>query len=88
MTERLGFNAALAGLDLTLLYVEEGRTAEVKRLAEEMLPLFLAQDFHREAAAALVLFQEAVEREAVTAPMLTELIAYLRRVHVRPADKQ
>ena len=80
MAEGLGFHAALAGLDLALLYVEGGRSSEVKRLAVEMVPTFLAQDVHREAAAALVLFQEAAHREAVTASMLTELIAYMRRV--------
>lgn len=86
LAQGLGFHAALAGLDLALLYVEEGRTAEVRRLAEEMLPIFMAQDIHREAAAALVLFQEAAKREAVTASMLTEIIAYMRRV--RPARRE
>ena len=51
VAEGLGFYAALAGLDLAYLYVEERRTEEVKRLAEEMVPIFMAQDIHREAAA-------------------------------------
>ena len=84
--EGLGFHAALAGLDLALLYVEQGKTTEVKQLAEEMLPIIMAQDVHREAAAALVLFGEAAQREAVTASMLSELIAYMRRVRVKCAE--
>ncbi len=79
----MGSTQPLAGLDLALLYVHQDRTAEVKRLAEEMVPIFMAQDVHREATAALLLFQEAARREAVSAAMLTELLAYLRRVETR-----
>lgn len=82
----LGYDAALAGLDLALLYVQQGRTAEVKRLAEEMVPVFMAQDVHREATAALLLFQEAARKEAVSAAMLAELVSYLRRVESHPQD--
>ena len=75
-----GYDAALVGLDLALLYVEDGRTQNVIRLAEEMVPVFMAEDIHREAAAAVMLFQEAARKEAVTASMIAELISYLRRV--------
>ena len=87
MHEGLGFHAAMAGLALAYLYVEECRTQEVKRLAEEMVPIFMAQDIHREAAAALLLFQEAARQEAVTISMLKELIAYMGRVKTAPARK-
>ena len=82
----VGYDAALAGLDLALLYVQQGRTSEVKRLAEEMVPVFMAQDVHREATAALLLFQEAARREAVSAAMLAELVSYLRRVESHGRD--
>lgn len=87
VAEGLGFYAALAGLDLAYLYAEERRTAEVKRLAEEMLPIFMAQDIHREVAAALLLFQEAARQETVTVSMLKELIAYMGRVKTAPARR-
>ncbi|HSS47600.1 MAG TPA: hypothetical protein VLX28_01515, partial [Thermoanaerobaculia bacterium] len=49
-----GYDAAMVAIeDLTLLYLREGRTADVKRLAEEIIPIFQAQDVHREAVAAL-----------------------------------
>ncbi|HEX3557122.1 MAG TPA: hypothetical protein VIA62_28180 [Thermoanaerobaculia bacterium] len=49
-----GYDAAMVAIeDLALLYLREGRTADVKRLAEEILPVFQAQDVHREAMAAL-----------------------------------
>lgn len=84
MDAGLGFETVLVGLDLALIYVEERKTAEVQRLAEEMMPVFMAQDIHREAAAALLLFQEAAQKEVVTSSMLSELTAYMRRIRARP----
>ena len=83
----MGLDAAAVGLDLALLFVDQGRATEVKRLAEETVPIFLAQDVQREAAAALLLFQEAARREVVTRVMLAELITYLRRVRPRRAEQ-
>lgn len=68
-----GYDAAMVSLDLALLYLKEGRTGEVKPLAAEMHTLFEAQEIHREAAAALLLFQEAAEREALTAEWVEDL---------------
>jgi len=48
-------------------------------VAEEMYPLFEAEDIHPEAAAALLLFQEAARQEVVTAERVEELLAYLKR---------
>ncbi len=75
-----GYDAAMASLDLALLYLKEGRTADVLPLAEEMAALFEARDVHREALAAVLLFQEAAERDEVTAGMVRELAARLERV--------
>jgi hypothetical protein len=67
----------MASLDLALLYLKEGRTADVLPLAEEMAALFEARDVHREALAAVLLFQEAAERDEVTTGMVRELAARL-----------
>jgi tetratricopeptide (TPR) repeat protein len=72
-----GYDAAMASLDLALLYLREGRTADVLPLAEEMAALFEARDVHREALAAVLLFQEAAQRDEVTAGMVRELAARL-----------
>jgi tetratricopeptide (TPR) repeat protein len=72
-----GYDAAMASLDLALLYLKEGRTADVLPLAEEMAALFEARDVHREALAAVLLFQEAAERDEITAGMVRELAARL-----------
>lgn len=55
----IGFDAALVTLDLSMVYLKAGNTSAVAELACEMLPLFVAQDVHREALAALAVFQQA-----------------------------
>ncbi len=77
LRQGIGYDAAIVSLELALLYLREGRTAELKTLAGEMLPIFRAQDVHREAVAALVLFQEAVRSEDLTLTFLKDLAAYL-----------
>src|SRR5207237_5522758 len=44
VAQGIGYDAAMASLDLAVLYLRQGRTDEVRRLAEEMLPIFQAQD--------------------------------------------
>lgn len=78
--EGLSFQAALAGLDLAYLLLEEGRSAEVKTLAESMVPVFMAQELHRDATAAILLFQQAAHQEALTTVHLRQLIRYLSRL--------
>lgn len=83
----LGFDAALAGLDLALVYLEMGEGRQLRRLAQEMVPIFMAQDIHREAIAALMLFLEAARKETVTRSMIEELSRYMERVRRLPADR-
>lgn len=84
LEEGHGYDAAVVSMDLALLYLRQGRTAELKTLAREMLPIFRSQDVHREAVAALVLFQEAVREEQITAAFVRELAAYLDAARTDP----
>ena len=59
----VGFNAAAVSLDLAGLYAVQGRAAELRRLAEEMLPIFQSRDLQRETIAALLAFQQAARLE-------------------------
>jgi tetratricopeptide (TPR) repeat protein len=61
-----GIEAALVSLDLALLYLEQGRTAELKQVARLMQDLFAAEGLGDRALAALALFQQAVAAETVT----------------------
>jgi tetratricopeptide (TPR) repeat protein len=78
ISQGIGYDAALVSLDLAVLYLRQGRSAEVRLLAEEMLPLFEAQDVSREALAALSLFLEAARRDQLTVETALEVTASLR----------
>ena len=85
LEEGIAYDAALAALDLALLYAEQGRTDELKRVAEEIVLVFESQEVHREAATALMLFQDAVRTEQVTLRYLVELHRYLERARHDPS---
>jgi tetratricopeptide (TPR) repeat protein len=86
IAEGIGYDAAMVTVeDLALLYLREGRTADVKRLAEEILPIFQAQDVHREAVAALRLFQEAARQEQLTIQAVRDYVRYLREARSDPS---
>lgn len=83
-----GYDAAMVSIeDLALLYLREGRVADVKRLAEEIHPIFQAQDVHREAIAALRLFQDAARQDQLTVKALREYVRYLKDARTDPALK-
>ncbi len=81
------FDYALASLDVALLYREEGRFPEIKNLAAEILKIFTAQQVHREALAAVILFQEAAEKERVTVEMVRKLQDFLAKAKGDPRLK-
>jgi len=72
-------NAAAVSLDLAVLYTAHGRAAEVRRLAEEILPIFRARDLHREAIAALLALRQASRMETRSARLLAEIRGHLDR---------
>lgn len=82
--ESQAFNAALVSLDLSLVYLETGRTAELRRLASTITPVFASQDLEQEPMAALLLFQKAVAAETVTADTIRSLRSYLERTRNTP----
>jgi transcriptional regulator with XRE-family HTH domain len=82
--QRIAYDAALASLELAVLYLEEERTAEVKKLADEMFWIFKAQGVHKEAVAALLLFFEAATREEATSEQARRLADYLKKARCTP----
>jgi tetratricopeptide (TPR) repeat protein len=84
LAQGLGYEASMVTLDLASLYLHQGRTAEVKSLAQEMLPHFLSQDIHRQAVIALATFQRAAEMDRVTPHLVRDLAAYLMRAQRNP----
>jgi tetratricopeptide (TPR) repeat protein len=74
----LGFDTALLSLDLADIYARQSRGAEMRRLAEEMIPIFRSRDVHREALAAILTFQRAAEVESVSLGLIREVSSYLK----------
>ena len=81
------FELASVSLDLAALYLRQGRHAQIKQLAVEMLPIFQSRDLHQEAIAALLLFRRAVEMENLTLRMIEEVSEVVRRSQGKPSPR-
>jgi tetratricopeptide (TPR) repeat protein len=75
----MAYDAALVSLDLAVVYAQEGRHEELKQLALEVIPIFEAQDVHREALAAMLMFQNACKEERLTAELARHIASLLER---------
>lgn len=80
----MGFDAALVSLDLAYVYARQGRGEDMRRLAQEMIPIFESRDMHREAIAALLVFKKATEMDQVSVHLVEDLTAFLRRSRGNP----
>jgi tetratricopeptide (TPR) repeat protein len=78
------YDIALVSLDLASLYAEQGRMAELKGIAEEMVPIFSSCQIHREALAALGYWRQAVEAERACATLVAGVSSFLRRARHNP----
>ncbi len=84
LAEGMSYDTALISLELATLYAEQGRTADLKVLAEEMLPIFSSLQIHREALAALAYLRQAMDAERATVELITKVAAYLDRARHDP----
>jgi tetratricopeptide (TPR) repeat protein len=85
LAEGVPYDTALVSLELACLYAEQGRVAELKRLAGQMLPVFSSRQIHREALAALSFLRQAVEAEQASAELVRRVASYLKRAERDPA---
>lgn len=83
----LGYQAALASLDLAGVWLRQGRTAEVRGLVSEMVSTFRVLGVEREALSALHMLQDALERDQVTLDVLRLTAGILRRLQNEPATR-
>jgi hypothetical protein len=77
--EGMHYDVALALMEEAGLLLDEGRTAEVKVLTLPLAKVFESKGVHREALAAVKIFQEAVELETATAELARRILQYLFR---------
>jgi transcriptional regulator with XRE-family HTH domain/tetratricopeptide (TPR) repeat protein len=75
--KKIRYDEALVSMELAGLYLEQGRTLEVKRLVRKMEPVFRDQGIHVEAQKALELFRRTVELETITLELVRRVVAYL-----------
>lgn len=84
LAEGIPYDTALVSLEIALLYARQGRTAELKRLAAEMMLVFTSRQIHREALAAVAFFQQAVETERAGVEVVERVAEFLRRARYSP----
>jgi tetratricopeptide (TPR) repeat protein len=84
VAEGVPYDTALVSLELATLYAGQGRTAELKRLAREMVRIFATHKIHREAVAALAFLKQAVEAEQASFELLNRVIAFVKRSQWNP----
>lgn len=77
---QLPYDAALSSLDLAVMWLKVGRTAEVRELAIDMAWIFKAKGIAREAVAALTLFCEAAQQEAASVELAARIRAQIETV--------
>lgn len=80
----IGFDAAEVSLELALLYHRDERTAELRRLAVQMVPIFQSTDMHLQAMAAVLVFVAKAETEDLTAELIQRLLNFLREARNNP----
>jgi len=83
----LTYDHALVTLELATVLLEEGETARVRTLAEEMLATFRSQQVLPEALAAIRVFCEAARKEKATAELGRQVVRYLYRAKNDPGLK-
>lgn len=84
LAEGAAYDTALVSLDLASLYAEQGRVAELRRVAAEMMPIFSSRQIHREALAALAFWKQAVEAEKARVNLAAEVASFLKRARYDP----
>jgi len=75
----IAWDAGLVGLELALVHLVRGRTAQVRKLAREALDIFAEQQVERETRAALDLLDSAARRDALTRELLEQAITAVER---------
>jgi tetratricopeptide (TPR) repeat protein len=74
------YDVAIVSLDLAAIWLCQGRTAEIKRLINELIAVFHTRSIRREALGALLMLKEAVQQDRATATLLRTVTTQLWRL--------
>lgn len=81
-TAGYGLDAAIAGLDLVTVYAARGQSAEVLRIASQLVRLFEVRNVQPEALAALTMVHKAAQKESVSLALLAQVTELVRASQV------
>jgi tetratricopeptide (TPR) repeat protein len=84
VADGIAYDAALASLDLAVLYAEQGRAADLEDLARETLAVFSSLEIQREALAAFSFLQQAASARRATLGVVTSVARWLKRLPHEP----
>lgn len=80
----LGYQAALASLDLAEILLRQQRIEEARQEALRAAEVFMALEIHREAMATVLFLRDCFERREATVAIVKAAIAFLRRAEHDP----
>jgi transcriptional regulator with XRE-family HTH domain len=80
----LRYDHAFVNMDLSVVLLEQGETARVRTLSEEMLRIYRSQEVLPEALAAIRVFCEAVKQETATVELARRVVRFLYRAKANP----
>lgn len=83
----LPYDLALASLDLAALWLEQGRSREIRVVLDETVAVFQARGIRREAIATLLMLREAIEMERATGALLRTVASELQRLESEPVSR-
>jgi len=78
------YDAALVGLDLAAVWLQQGKSAAVRELAEEILETFAALGIRGEGIKAVRILREACRRETATPALAQRVSGFVRRLEWQP----
>jgi tetratricopeptide (TPR) repeat protein len=80
----LEHDAAVVGLELLDVWLQQRRTVEVRQLASEILQTFEAMEIEHEALRAVRFLEEACRRDEASAALVQRVVQFLRRLEWEP----
>lgn len=84
LDHNLGYRAALVGLDLAAVWLEQGKSRQVRELASDMLATFERLGIQREGVRALDYLHRACEQATATPALVLRVSRFLHRLEREP----
>lgn len=78
------YDIALVSLELAEVWMDEGRTREIRALLDDTVAIFRAKGIRREAIATLLMLREAIERQNATVSLLRAAASQLEELYSEP----